>query len=125
MKESDIQSAIMIALGEHPDVAWCMVVTTGNFRVKGGYISVGHYISEDQKRLTGMSDIIGMLTSGKFFSVETKRPKEKPTKEQYGFMDLVTRNGGISGWCSSVNGAIDIIENKNTIARALAKEIKE
>ena len=110
MKESDIQSDIMIALGEHPMVAWCMVVTTGNFRVKGGYISVGHYISEDRRRLTGMHDIIGMLTNGKFFSVETKRPNETPTKEQFEFMDLVIRNGGVSGWAANVKEAIQIIE---------------
>lgn len=112
MKESDIQSAIMIALGDHPDVAWCMVITTGVFKVKGGCITVGHYITEDQKRLTGMSDIIGMLVTGKFFSIETKKPKEKPTEEQYGFMDLVDKNNGIAGWCCSVEGAIKIIEGK-------------
>ena len=110
MKESDIQSDIMIALGEHPLVAWCMVVTTGVFKVKGGFITVGHYISEDQKRLTGMSDVIGMLKDGRFFCVETKRPKEKPTAEQDGFMTLVANNGGVSGWANCVEGAINIIE---------------
>ena len=110
MKESDIQSDIMCALGSHKKVAWCMVITTGVFKVKGGCITVGHYISEDQKRLTGMSDIVGMLTNGKFFSIETKKPKETPTDEQFNFMGLVAQYKGVSGWCSSVEGAIQIIE---------------
>ena len=110
MKEADIQSKIMIALGEHPKVAWCMVITTGKFKVKGGFITVGHYISEDQKRLTGMSDVIGMLKNGKFFCIETKKGKEKPTDEQFNFMGLVAQYQGVSGWCNSAEGAIEIIE---------------
>jgi hypothetical protein len=91
MKESDIQSAIMTTLGAHPRVVWVMVVTTGKFRVKGGFITTGHYITDDQKRLTGMSDIIGMMTNGAFLAIETKRPGEKPTNEQHAFLELVSR----------------------------------
>ena len=111
MRESEIQTNIMIALGNHPKVVWSMVITTGVFKVKGGCITTGHYVTEDQKRLTGISDIIGMLTSGVFFCIETKKPKEKPTEEQFGFIDLVSRNKGISGWCCDVAGAIQIIES--------------
>lgn len=111
MKESDIQSAVMCALGEHPLVTWCMVVTTGGFKVKGGYITVGHYITEDQKRLTGMSDVIGMLKDGRFFCIETKKPGEEPTDEQFAFMGLVSKNGGVSGWADCVEQAIQIVED--------------
>lgn len=127
MKESDIQSEIMTAVGSHKSVAWCMAVTTGKFKVKGGFITIGHYISEEQKRLTGMSDVIGQLKgSGKFFCIEIKKPNEKPTEVQYEFMWLVEKNNGVSGWCSSVEGAIQIITDGNDgIAKALAKEISE
>ena len=110
MRESDIQSDIMVALGEHPLVAWCMVITTGKFKVKGGFITVGHYITEDQKRLTGMSDIIGQLKTGIFFCIETKRLNEVPTAEQSWYLAMVHEYGGVSGWCTDVNGAIEIIE---------------
>lgn len=110
MKESDIQSDIMIALCSHPSIAWCMVVTTGNFKVKGGYIKVGHYISEDQKRLTGMGDIIGQRTDGKFFALEVKKDKNTPTDEQLNFIALVVKNNGVAGWCTCVETAINIIE---------------
>jgi len=94
MKESDIQSEIMNMLLVHPKVSWCMVITTGKFRIKGGYITTGHYMSDVQKQKTGMSDILGMLKNGKTLAIETKVPGKEPTPEQYEFMDLVNRNGG-------------------------------
>ena len=112
MKESELQQDIILAVGSHPKVAWCMAVTTGKFKVKGGFITVGHYISEDQKRLTGMSDIIGQLKDGKFFCIEVKLPDEMPTDEQYNFMSLVAQNKGTAGWCTNVQDAIKIIERK-------------
>ena len=116
MKESDIQSAIMIALGEHPDVAWIYVTSAGSFRVRGGYMTVG---------IKGMPDILGQMRNGKMLGIEVKKPNEQPRPEQIEFLELIEKNKGVSGWCSSVNGAINIIENKNTIARALAKEIEK
>ena len=110
MRESEIQTNIMIALGEHPKVAWCMAITAGKVKVGNRYMTLGHYITDSQKRLTGMSDIIGQLIDGRFFCIEVKKPKEKPTEEQFGFMDLVSRNKGVSGWCCDVAGAIQIIE---------------
>ena len=110
MKESDIQSGIMCALGSHPDVVWCMVVTTGKFRIKGGFITTGHYMTGHEKQSTGMSDIIGMTIEGTFFCIEVKKPNEKPTKEQCDFMELVAYNSGLSGWATNVEEAINIIE---------------
>jgi len=112
MKESDIQTDIMIMLGDHPKVAWCMVITTGKVKIKGYWVTIGHYITEDQKRLTGISDVIGQLVNGKFFCIEIKKPKETPTPEQFEYMDLVSRNKGVSGWCDSVSGAIEIINGE-------------
>ena len=112
MKESDIQSAIMIALGEHPKVVWCMAITTGKVKIKGYWVTIGHYITEDQKRLTGISDVIGQLITGQFFGIEVKKPDEIPTEEQFEYLDLVIKNKGVSGWCCSVEDAIKIIEGK-------------
>ena len=106
MRESDIQSDIMNMLLKHPKVVWAMVITTGVFKVKGGCITTGHYMSDVQKRKTGMSDILGMLKNGKTFSIETKKSGEEPTKEQYDFMALVNRHGGLSFWADSVEKAM-------------------
>lgn len=112
VKESSIQQDIMKMLCLHKDVAWAMVVTTGQFRVKGGYIYTGHYATEDMIRKTGMSDIIGQLKDGRFFSIETKRPGEKPSPEQYEFMGHVLANKGVAGWASNVEEALKILEEK-------------
>jgi hypothetical protein len=112
MKESDIQNAIMSELGAHPRVVWVMVVTTGKFRVKGGFITTGHYMTDHCRTTTGMSDIIGMMVNGSFLAIETKKPGEEPTLEQHAFLELVSRNGGISGCCSDVKGALDIINER-------------
>jgi len=123
MKESDIQSEIMTALGSHPLVVWVMVVTTGQFKVRGGYITTGHYMTEHCRSTTGMSDIIGMMVNGSFLAIETKKLGEEPTNEQYEFLELVSRNDGISGWATNAAGAVDIIERKHGIANALTKEM--
>ena len=101
MKESDIQSEIMIALGEHPKIAWCYVTSAGSFRVRGGYMTVG---------IKGMPDIMGQMRNGKLLGIEVKKPNEKPKPEQLEFLDMISRNGGVSGWCCDVTGAIQIIE---------------
>ena len=100
--EAKLQADIMDLLLVHPRIAWAMAVTTGVFKVKGGAITTGHYISDNQKRKTGMSDIIGMFKTGQFFSIEVKRPKEVPTSEQFEFMDMVRKNGGWAIWADSI-----------------------
>jgi len=101
MKESDIQSDVMIALGNHPDVAWVYVTSAGSFRVRGGYVTVG---------FKGLSDILGQMRDGRLIALEIKKPKEKPKPEQFEFLDLVSKNGAVSGWCTCVSEAIEIIE---------------
>ena len=102
MKESDIQSAIMCALGEHPKVAWLYVTSAGSFRVKGGYMTVG---------IKGMPDVMGQLRDGRLFGVEVKKPKEKPKPEQLEFLDMISRNGGVSGWATCVDEALQVIND--------------
>lgn len=114
MAEAVVQNAILDMLLIHRRVAWCMVITTGVFKVKGGgHLTTGHYLNDDGKRLTGMSDILGQLTGGRLFAIEVKRPGEKPTKEQLDFISLVNRKGGVAGWADNVHDAKDIIEEKS------------
>ena len=103
MKESDIQSAIMCALGEHPLVAWVYVTSTGTYRgLKGGRpIRIG---------VPGMPDILGQLKDGRLLGVEVKKPGDKPRKEQLEFLDMISKNNGVSGWCDCVEQAIQIVE---------------
>ena len=61
----------------------------------------GALISTDKKRfirmqdITGVSDIIGLLPSGRFLSVECKRPGGKQSLGQKAFQTAIERNNGI------------------------------
>lgn len=102
MKESDIQSSIMIALGEHPLVAWVYVTSTGTYKgLRGGRpIKIG---------IPGMPDIIGQMRDGRLLGIEVKRPGDEPRPEQELFLAMIDENGGVAGWCDCVDGAIEII----------------
>lgn len=50
----------------------------------------------------GCSDLTGILPDGRFLAIEVKRPGEKPTELQQGFLDKVTTQGGLALVVSSV-----------------------
>ncbi len=103
MKESDIQSEIMIALGEHPNVAWVYVTTTGTFKgLKGG--------AKYKIGIPGMPDIIGQMRDGTLLGIEVKKPGHIPTPKQHEFLNMIDKNGGVAGWCDNVNDALKILE---------------
>lgn len=99
--ESDIQSAIMSMLLWHPKVAWAFVTTTGVVNRRGSYITVG---------VKGMPDILGQLKTGQLFGIEVKKPKEKPSDDQYKFINMIVTNGGVAGWATSIEEAMAVLK---------------
>ena len=110
MSEQVVQDAILDMLLVHPKVGWMMAITTGRFKVKGGHITVGHFIDEEGKRRTGMSDLMGQLVDGRLLAIEVKRPGNKPTKEQLDYIDMVNANGGLAFWSDNVSDAKEAID---------------
>ena len=106
----------MIALGEHPEIAWVYVTSAGSFRVRGGYMTVG---------VKGMPDILGQMRNGKMLGIEVKKVGEQPKPDQHKFIDLINKNNGIAGWCCNVQGALDIIEGKYSMETALTKGLTD
>ncbi len=51
---------------------------------------------------SGISDIIGCLYDGRFFALEVKTSKGKPTRLQTHFLEKVDFNDGINGIVRSV-----------------------
>jgi hypothetical protein len=86
-----------------------MVVTSGGFKVRGSYIQIGQYFDSKHEKKAGVSDIIGQLNDGRFFCIEVKRPKEKPTREQLAFLQMVRESNGVSGWADNVEDALKIL----------------
>lgn len=44
----------------------------------------------------GYSDLHGMLSDGRYFAIEVKRNRKKPTKPQQRFLDAVRHGNGIA-----------------------------
>ena len=102
-KETILQNKIIVALCEHG----CFAVnhTVGNFYTKyGGVVSVG---------VPGEADVWGHRPDGKAFYIEVKLPGEKPRQNQLDFIDAMRRSGAIAGWCTSVEGALAIVNERS------------
>ena len=63
---------------------------------------MGHYsVNVIVASRGGVSDIISCDTKGRFWSIEVKKPGEKPRKLQTWNLDQVTKRGGIAFYCDS------------------------
>ena len=86
----------------HHKVAWCHVTTSG--RIGSKKYSLGK---------KGLPDIVGQLKKawgGVSLGLEIKRPGERPTQAQEAFLEVIRSNGGLAGWCDSVEGAMEILK---------------
>ena len=84
-REHEIQSVILEYLALMKIKAWRQ--NTGATKIGDRYIRFGK---------KGISDILGILPSGKFLAVEVKREGNKPTPEQQEFIDDINRNNGLA-----------------------------
>jgi hypothetical protein len=69
----------------------------------------------------GSADLIGVLTAyyrghptetvrvGRFLAIEVKKPGEKPTEDQRGWLEVVRKAGGLVGVCTSADEAEELI----------------
>lgn len=100
-KETALQNEIIAALCSKGHYA--VNHTVGQFYTKyGSIVNIGHH---------GESDIWGhRREDGKAFYIEVKLPGEKPREDQERFIAAMKRTGAIAGWCTSVEGALKIVE---------------
>lgn len=56
----------------------------------------------------GVSDVCGLLRSGKFFAIEVKAGKNPPSPEQLDFLERVRLSGGIGIVAYSVDDVISL-----------------
>ncbi len=59
--------------------------------------------------IPGMSDVLGILPGGKFLAIECKVGKNKPTKAQQAFLELVKGYGGVAFVAYSLDDVIEAI----------------
>ena len=116
MRESGILHDIRLALGQRDDcVVWRnhtgVIVDTPTTCPRCKH----HFVARLQRPqrfglCVGSSDLIGIRNDGKFIAVEAKGPKGRATEEQVHFVELVRRQGGLSGFARSVEQAERIVE---------------
>ena len=112
--ETKIQNEIMIALSSEGHTVW---------RNETGKYWTGKVIHRDGRTVTlsnammlalglcvGSADLIGIQKdTGKFFAVEVKTMKGRPSKEQVEFIERVNARGGIAGIARCPQDALDLL----------------
>lgn len=101
-REAPILKEVLHALKAHPLVQECWRQQAGQVPVNGGFIRLGN---------KGKLDIAGRLKAGaRYFEIEVKAPGRKPEPHQQARIDYVRQTGGVSGFCTSIAEALEIIE---------------
>jgi hypothetical protein len=78
---------------------------------------VGVYHLADGRTLSsglcfGSADLIGWTKTGRFLSVEVKRPGGKPSAQQIHWMEQVNKSGGLAGICWSVEDVRNLLQGE-------------
>ena len=99
--ETQLVKAILQLLQHHPKVALAWRTNTGAAKFGERFVRFGY---------PGVSDIIGMLKSGKLLAIEVKRPRQKPTEAQQRFLEAIGRHGGIAFVATSLEAVLKLLE---------------
>jgi len=98
-KESDIKRELLKYLAVRGIFAWSNPRTGIYNKKSGGFIPIG---------LQGVSDIIGILSSGRLLAIEVKGDKGKLSEAQSRFINRINKEGGLGIVACSID---DLLEN--------------
>jgi hypothetical protein len=87
LRERQVLNACLDLLDASPKVAFAWRQNTGAVKIAKRFVRFG---------FKGCSDILGMLTDGRFFAVETKETGEVATADQAAFLANVIKHGGFA-----------------------------
>lgn len=114
MKESSIQSLIMMALSQANCIVW-RVDTAGAWVGQIAYRERDIITLKNAKMIhaglcKGGSDIIGIhKPTGKFIAIEVKNKNGRITEEQQRFINAIKAANGIAGIARSVEDALQLL----------------
>jgi hypothetical protein len=94
--ETQILKGCLDWLNTVPGV-WCWRQNTGG-REWVDFYGKTHYVAFG---IPGQADITG-VAHGDRVEIEVKRPGEKPTAEQWAWLEFIDRTGGIAFYCDSI-----------------------
>ena len=96
--EKELQDAVLKLLRHHPKVKWAERMNVGAMKIGQRFVRFGK---------PGMCDITGQLKDGRRLEVEMKRPGQKPTPAQEGFIAMVNEGCGVA---FVATGCIEVLE---------------
>ena len=113
MKEREIQKMILDYLRYQKIFCW-KNNSIGIYKAKTGqYIPIG---------MKGVSDILGILSDGRFLAIEVKQEKTKPTDNQKEFINNINKHGGLAFIARSVDDVMKMLKiNKNLCRKEIHK----
>jgi hypothetical protein len=94
-----------------PGLVW-FAVPNGNKlggKISAKGIAIQGSINKGLGVKAGVSDLI-FLHDSKFFALELKVGKNRPTVEQLEFIDHVNAAGGFACWCTGLDAALRVLE---------------
>ena len=111
--EHEIQGAILEYLQRCSKVAFAHRQNTGQTKYtdesgKARWVRYGW---------VGCSDIIGMLTDGRFLAVEVKSKRGRVSDEQAAFLQAVSAGGGVALLARSVDDVINALQQHKTVSK--------
>jgi hypothetical protein len=99
--EAPVLAEIIKVLKMHPLVEEVWRQQAGQIPVNGGFIRLGS---------KGKLDVAGRLKDGRYFEIEAKAPGKKPEPHQQERIEYIRATGGVSGWATSAEEAVAIIQ---------------
>lgn len=109
MSEKNIQDDIRVALSDLGFLTWRNNIGVCEYE-KGSRVKYG-------VANPGGSDLIGIGPGGKFLAIECKSKTGRLTEDQENFIRVVNERGGIAGVAKSVEEAIALVINHETLIR--------
>lgn len=106
MKEAEIQTGILLALGSRPDLCRIWRANTGKAarRLAGGGVQVVTF------GVIGQADLSGLLVNGRRLEIEVKSATGKQRPEQKNYQAMIERFGGLYVLARSVEEAVQAVE---------------
>lgn len=105
MKEQDIVNSIIEVLDRSDKVAFVMRMNSGMIKTENRLVRLAP---------AGTSDIIGMMSNGKFLAIEVKTPKRYKsgmTDLQRQFLEKIDENGGEAIYTCDTDTVINFLKN--------------
>lgn len=101
LSESEIQKNIMTYLKAHPQIGLVIRINSGVMEQDGRYVAFN-----SQK---GMSDILGVMKTGRAFFIEVKSQTGKPTQAQDDFIAKALLSMAYAGIARSIDDVDKIL----------------